>query len=293
MAKSTKVLLLLTSVLIVSNFLIWQAALSSENVNGNELKVYFLDIGQGDATFIEAPNGNQILIDGGRTDNKVLRELGEVMNPFDKEIDVVIATHPDADHVGGLPEVFSRYKVENYIDSGNQTKDTQIFKVLTQKVQEKTNEGMNYLIAKHGQRFTLDKEKEIYIDILYPDKDVRYVESNDASIVIKLSYKNNCFIMSGDASRNIERHVAGLEKNNLDCDVLKTGHHGSRTSTSAEWVGFISPKYAVISVGKNNTYGHPNKETLDTLKRFNAEIYRTDEEGRIEINSDGKQVYLK
>ncbi len=291
MAKSTKVLLLLVGALIVFNFFIWRAT-SAETPN-SILKVYFLDIGQGDATFIESPNGNQVLIDGGRTDNKVLRELGEVMSPLDREIDVIIATHPDADHIGGLPEVLKRFRVENYIDSGNMGKNTQIFNTLTAIVKEKDDSGMNYLLAKRGDRIILDAEKQIYLDILYPDKDVTYVESNDASIVVKLSYGKTCFIMSGDAFQDIERHVSNIEKNNLDCDVLKTGHHGSRTSTGEQWVGFVSPKYAVISAGKDNSYGHPHKEVTNILEKFGVKILRTDESGRIEIYSDGGGVYLR
>ncbi len=290
MPKSTRILLAVFGGLLLTNFFIWQTALSGESVNNDELKVYFLDIGQGDATLIEAPNGNQVLIDGGRTDNKVLRELGEVMSPLDKEIDVVIATHPDADHIGGFPEVLSRYKTGNYIESGNLTKDTQVIKNLD-KVLE--NIKIPRILAKRGMKIVLDQEKQIYLDILYPDRDVTNVESNDASIIAKLVYGNTCFIMSGDAPQKIERYVSNIEKENLDCEVLKTGHHGSRTSTSPEWVGFVSPEYAVISAGKNNSYGHPHKEVLQTLEKFGVEILRTDLMGRVKMVSDGEMVSVK
>lgn len=289
MPKSTKVLLLVVGCLLLVNVFVWQTAFSS-GLERKELKIYYLDIGQGDATLIKAPNGNQVLIDGGRTDNKVLKELGGVMNPLDKEIDLVVATHPDADHIGGFPEVLSRYNVDNYLESGNKTKDTQVFKTLLQTLEKKK---INRIIANRGQRIILDIEKQIYIDVLYPDRDVSFVESNDSSIVMKLVYGETCFIFSGDAFQKIEYYISNIEKNNLDCEVLKTGHHGSRTSTSDEWVGFISPEYAIISAGKDNSYGHPHKETISTLEKFGVNILRTDRDGRIEINSDGENVFVK
>jgi len=275
--------------LFLINFGIWQAVLDKSDDRGI-LKVYFLDIGQGDATLIEAPNGNQVLIDGGRTDNKVLSALGEVLPPYDHSLDVIIATHPDADHVGGFPEVLSRYKVSIYLESGNVTKETAIVKTLEKTLQEFK---INRSFAKQGQRILLDEENQIYLDILYPDRDVSKVDSNDASIIMRLTYGETCFIFSGDAPQKIEQYVAVKEKTNLDCEVLKAGHHGSRTSTSLSWVGFITPEYAVISDGKNNSYGHPHKETLATLEKFGVKVLRTDELGTIEINSDGQNVFVK
>ncbi|MDO8492876.1 MAG: MBL fold metallo-hydrolase, partial [bacterium] len=184
-------LLILVGLLLLTNLFIWQSVLASGGNDDQTLKVFYLDIGQGDATLIEVPNGNQVLIDGGRTDNKVLSELGEVMPITDKSLDVIIATHPDADHVGGLPEVLSRYDVGLYLESGNETKDTQVIKTLEQTLEEK---NINRLLAKKGQRLILDEEKQIYLDILYPDRDVSKVESNDASIIAKLTYGETCFI---------------------------------------------------------------------------------------------------
>lgn len=282
-------LLLIVGCLLLVNIFIWQAVLASGDNENNLLKIFYLDIGQGDATLIEAPNGNQVLIDGGRTDNKVLYELGEVMPITDRTLDVVIATHPDADHVGGLPQVLERFEVGMYVESGNETKDTQIVKALEQTLSENK---LDRVLGKRGQRIILDEEKQIYLDILYPDRDVSRVESNDASIIAKLTYGKTCFIFSGDADSKIENYILNIEKNNLDCEVLKAGHHGSRTSTSGTWIGFISPDYAVISLGKNNSYGHPHKETLATLEKFGAKTLRTDTEGRIEINSDGQNVFV-
>lgn len=282
--------LLVVSCLLLVNILIWQAVLADNGSDNKVLKVYYLDIGQGDATLIEAPNGNQVLIDGGRTDNKVLAELGEVMSVTDRTIDVVIATHPDADHVGGLPQVLAKYEVTAYLEGGNDTKTTAVVKTLENTlVEQKTNR----ILATRGLKLILDEENQIYLDILYPDRDVSYVDSNDASIFMRLSYGQTCFIFSGDAPQKIEHYVSNLEGKNLDCEVLKAGHHGSRTSTAVEWVGFISPKYAVLSLGKNNSYGHPHKEVLNALENFGVKILRTDELGSIEIHSDGQNVFVK
>lgn len=275
--------------LLLSNVWVWREALSPRAKN-NTLKVFYLNIGQGDATLIEAPNGNQVLIDGGPTDNKVLSELGEVLSPLDHDIDVVIATHPDADHVGGLPEVLSRYKVGMFLESGNRTKDTQAFKRLDI---EAAKLGSQRIIAKRGMRLLLDEEDTVYLDVLYPDKDVSQVESNEASIVMRLTYGATHFIFSGDAPRDVEQHLTQLDGNNLQSDVLKAGHHGSHTSSDLAYVTKVHPTFTVISVGKDNRYGHPHKETLATFNALNIETLRTDTMGRIEIDSDGEKVLLK
>jgi competence protein ComEC len=276
-------------ILLFSNVFVWREAFSPQT-RKTTLKVFYLNIGQGDATLIEAPNGNQVLIDGGPTDNKVLTELGAVLSPLDHDIDVVIATHPDADHVGGLPEVLSRYKVGMFLESGNRTKDTQAFKRLDT---EAVKLGNQRVIAKRGMRLVLDEEDGVALDILYPDKDVTYVESNEASIVARLTYGSTHFIFSGDAPRDIEQHLTQLDGTGLESDVLKAGHHGSHTSSDPTYVQTVHPSIAVISVGKDNRYGHPHKETLATFNALHIETLRTDNLGRIEIDSDGSKVSVK
>jgi competence protein ComEC len=279
---------LLILFLILSNVFIWREVLATPEENN--LKVYFLDVGQGDATFIESPNGNQVLIDGGPMDNSVLRSLGEVMPISDRSIDMVIATHPDADHIGGIAEILNRYDVGMYIESGNRTKDTKTFSALQKTVEEKENQGMKVKIASRGERYILDEQKGVYLDILFPDKDVSNVESNLASIVVKLSMRESCFIFMGDAPKSTEAHLIFVDDSNLDCEVLKAGHHGSRTSSMEDFVRMVSPQYVVISSGKNNRYGHPHKEVIDIFKKLNIEILRTDEMGTVEIDSDGVGV---
>lgn len=276
--------------LALVNIIIWQKVLAE--APEKYLKVYFLNIGQGDATFIEAPNGNQVLIDGGPQDNSVLRELGEVMSVGDRSIDMVLATHPDADHIGGLAEVLNRYNVDFYVESGNRAKDTKTFSNLLNVVDEKTKNEMESIVARSGTRFVLDPERGIFMDILFPDRDVVNTESNNASIVVKLVYGEVCFILTGDAPKKVEDYITSISKDNIDCEVLKVGHHGSRTSSGEKFVEAVSPEYAVISAGKNNNYGHPHKEVLDIFNKFGVEVLRTDQLGRVEIESNGVLIFV-
>lgn len=275
--------------LLIFNFFVWGSVLAEEKAD-NTLRVYFLNIGQGDATFIETPNGNQILIDGGRTDNKVLSELGEIMELNDREIDLVLATHPDADHIGGIPSVLERYTVLNFLESGNRAKDTKIFDTLLLKMKEEEAEGMKTYIAKGGQRFVLDEERGIFLDVLFPVTSMVNAESNSASVVTRLTYGEVCMLFMGDAPKAVENYIAEKYQDFIDCEVLKVGHHGSRTSSLQNFVKIVSPVYSVISVGENNSYGHPNKEVLLILEKWGGEILRTDEVGRVEMISDGSFV---
>lgn len=273
--------------LLVATALVWFVVLQGGS-QGNLLKVYYLNIGQGDATLIEAPNGNQVLIDGGPGDGSILKALGEVMPVYDHSIDVVIATHPDADHIGGLPDVLDRYSVSQFIESGNIGK-TATYKKLEETVSSKVP---RHDVAKRGDRLVLDKNRQIYLGILYPDKDVSNIESNTASVVTRLTYGNKHFIFSGDAPRLVEQHLVQIDSEGLKSDVLKAGHHGSRTSSDPIYVKVVSPTYAVISAGLKNKYGHPHKETLQTLDSLGIKVLRTDELGNIEIDSDGFNVFV-
>lgn len=132
-----------------------------------------------------------------------------------------------------------------------------------------------------------------YLEVLFPDRDVSGVSTNDGSIVGRLVYGKTSIMFTGDAPQNVEKYLTLLDSKNLKSDVLKVGHHGSRTSSSEEFVGFISPTYAVISDGKGNSYGHPHKETLATLEKFGVDILRTDQVGTIVMESDGEKVVLQ
>jgi len=268
-------------VLFFANIFIWHAVFAG--VGGDVLTVAFLDVGQGDAIFIEAPSGHQMLVDGG-PNKKVLAELSKVMPFYDRSLDVVLATHPDHDHIGGLSAVLSRFDVDIFMESGNRA-DTGAYNALTLAVEES---GVEEIIARRHMR--IDLGGGAYGHILFPDRDVSAVESNTASIIVMITYGETAFLLTGDAPRSVERYLASLYGASLGADVLKAGHHGSRTSTDELFLGYAAPSYAVISAGKDNRYGHPHTEVLELLERFGAEIIQTSESGTVIFKSDGKRV---
>ena len=246
-----------------------------------------LDIGQGDGLFIESPTGTQVLVDGGPPKN-ILGKLSQVMSPFDRSIDAIIITNPDQDHIGGFLDVLKFYKVGEVFESGTWN-DSKTYQNLEKEIADKK---IPDILAKRGMR--LDLGGGVFIDILFPDRDVSDWPTNDGSVVARLTYGDMSIMLTGDATMKTESFV--LKDNNLadlKSNFLKVGHHGSRYSSSLEFVKAIAPNYALISVGKDNKYGHPNQETLNTLLQVGAKIFRTDELGTILIKSDGKNQSFK
>ena len=274
----------LLAILLFANFFIWNA-IFIETRNGT-LTVVFLDAGQGDATFIEAPNGNQVLIDGG-PNKSVLRQLSKVMPFYDRSIDIVIATHPDKDHIGGLPDVLQRYTVDFILESGAKN-DTGISRAFESAILQNK---IKRIFAKRGMAITLGDD--VFLNILFPDRDVSEVESNTASIVAQLVYKNTEFMFTGDSPKTIEEYLVFLDGEKLRSDVLKVGHHGSKTSSSESFVGYVSPEYAIISAGADNSYGHPHKEVVEILNQFGSAILNTKDNGAIIFKSDGENIVVK
>ena len=264
--------------------------ISKESRRGT-LTVAFLNIGQGDSMFIEAPSGNQMLIDAG-SGRSIVRELSKVMPFYDRSIDVVLATHPDADHIGGIPDVLDKYKTNLFIESGVEG-DTSLYGEVNSKIERLKIERLE---ARRGM--VIDLGGGAVLEILFPVLDPSGMETNTASIVARLVYGENEFLLTGDSPVNIEGYLISLESQgdtlgNLRADILKAGHHGSRTSTSLEYVKAVQPEYVVISAGKDNKYGHPHQEVLDILNNFGAKILRTDLDGRIVFESDGINLKLK
>ncbi|MBU2219386.1 MBL fold metallo-hydrolase [Patescibacteria group bacterium] len=268
--------------ILVTGF-VWYAVFA-ESRDG--LLVVFLDVGQGDAIFIEAPNGNQVLIDGG-PNKAVLRQLSKIMPFYDRSIDMIIESHPDSDHINGLVEVLRRYKVGLVMESGV-VNDNQAYKSIQEIIEEK---GIQKVLARRGTRINFGDG--IYMDIMFPDRDVSGLETNMASVVARLVYRESEFLFTGDSPRSIEQYLVSIGKENLQSDILKISHHGSDTSTSEMFLGYVDPEYAVISVGKDNKYGHPRQEVLDLLNQFDVKILRTDQSGTIKIKSDGENIILE
>ena len=269
--------------LLAATALVWYAILQEDREG--KLKVAFLDVGQGDAIFIESPSGKQMLIDGG-PDQKVIRELGKQMPFYDRSIDLILVSNPDKDHIAGFIDILNRFRVGTVIEPGT-FNDSSIYAALEEAVKE---EGASRIIAFRGMKINLGGSA--YFTILFPDRDISGLDTNTGSIVGKLTYRNTCFIFPGDAPAAIEDYITLIDEEYLKCEVLKVGHHGSRTSTSEQFVGLINPTYTVISLGKDNKYGHPHKEVLETLERFGAKTFRTDQLGTVLMYSDGENVFL-
>lgn len=278
--------LYILAALFIATCFIWYAVFR-EGRQGI-LTVAFLDIGQGDAIYIEAPNGNQMLIDGGPP-KAVLSALRKVMPFYDRSIDMLLVTNPDADHMAGFIDVLGTYKIGRVVEPGTHSVSA-TYAELEKSIAEK---HVPRVLARRGQTIWLDKKHGIGFRILFPDQDVSTWTTNDGSIVGKLFYGNTSVIFTGDSPEQIEKYLVYLDDKNLKSDVLKVGHHGSRTSTSPEFVGFVSPTYAAISDGLKNKYGHPHKETLDTLNQFGVKIFRTDHSGTIVMRSDGQSIEMK
>ncbi|MBI2108916.1 MAG: MBL fold metallo-hydrolase [Parcubacteria group bacterium] len=271
-------------VLFFANAFIWYAVFKEER--GDILTVAFLDVGQGDAIFIEAPNGNQMLIDGGGG-AQVLRRLGRIMPFYDRSIDVLLATHPDKDHVGGLPDVLNRYHVAMVMEPGVES-DTAVYAQLEQLIE---NKNITKILARRGMKLKLSEG--VYLHVLFPDRDPSGMDTNDASIVARLMYGDTSFLLTGDSPQKIEQYLVSLDGSNLNADVLKAGHHGSKTSSSETFIGHTSPEYVIISAGANNSYGHPHQEVLDRFEVFGSVIMRTDELGTIVFESDGNTLHIQ
>ena len=264
---------------------IWYAVISEDR--GGKLTVSFLNVGQGDAIFIDAPSGRQALIDGGRG-RVVLRELARASPWWDRSIDVVVATHPDLDHIGGLPDVLARYRVglvmrSSVLDEGSA--DSAAFDAAADA---EAKQGAALLVAKRGQ--IIDLGGGVSMEVLYPDRDVSGVETNAGSIVARLVYGEIAFMLTGDAPQAIEEYLALLDGKELHSNVLKAGHHGSKTSSSELFIGFVSPEYAVFSRGCDNSYGHPHAEVVALFKRFEIPALDTCKDGAITFVSDGTTV---
>ncbi|MCX6766241.1 MAG: ComEC/Rec2 family competence protein [Candidatus Moranbacteria bacterium] len=259
----------------IAAFLIFFAYFSYQIfVETRPLQVVFLDVGQGDSILIQKGT-RQILIDGGPSGKTELAKLGKYLPYFDREIELVIATHPDRDHIGGLIDVAKNYKIGKVIATGAE-KDTAVFKEW-KDIRE--YDRIETLVALRGDEVDFDGTK---MRIIFPEGpvDAAAGDANNQSIVARFDYGDNSFLFTGDIESPAEKEILASGEN-IDVDFLKVAHHGSKYSSSNEFLDATSPTDAIISVGANNSYGHPTKETLEKLSSRNINILRTDEKGDI------------
>ncbi len=250
--------------------------LYKNKIKYNTFSVSFLDVGQGDSILIQASNGRQLLIDGGR-DKKVLGKLKEVLPIGDTSIDVVIGTHPDADHIGGLVDILNTYEVGAILEPGVSSK-SKIYATFEELIQSK---DIPHILARSGMSIVLDKENKIIFKVLFPDQDVSRLETNEASIVGILETPYGNVLLTGDSPISKELYLVQKDGADLKADILKLGHHGSRTSTSMEYLQVVQPKLAIISAGLDNSYGHPHKEVTGRLSSLKIPYLETSKEGTI------------
>lgn len=250
----------------------------TSKVDGN-LIVDFIDVGQGDSILIRQGD-HAMLIDGGTSECK-----DDLLNFLKSEniqkFDYIVGTHPHEDHIGSLDDVVNAYDFDTILFP-KVTTTTKTFENLVNAVK---NKNKKFTTPVSGNEYTLGDAK---FKILAPSSD-SYQSLNNYSIVIKLTYGENTFMFTGDAETLSETEMLN-SFDDLTADVLKIGHHGSTTSTSKKFLNAVNPKYAVISVGKDNTYNHPTKTTMNKLEELKIPVYRTDEEGTIECVSNGKDI---
>lgn len=245
-----------------------------------------LDVGQGDALYIESPTGTQIIVDGG-PGNNLLKALPGVMPFYDRSVDMIVVTNPDSDHYEGFIKFLGKYSVSDILEPGT-TNAYPAYEVFQKKIQQK---NIKKTLARRGQN--IDLGGGAYLQVLFPDRNVSGVSPNTGSIVMKLIYGDTSVLLQGDSISNIEQYLLELDGDYLESDILKAGHHGSRTSSTEEYVVKVKPKWSVISSGENNSYGHPHKETIETMKKLNIPTYNTCNNGTVIFESDGKNFIVK
>lgn len=251
--------------------------------NDGQLVVHYLDVGQGDSAFVELPDGQCMLIDASVSSygDKIVETIAGYGYT---EIDYLVATHPHADHIGGMTDVVEGFEIgEVYMPKATSTSKT--FEGLLTAISDK---GLQIHTAKTGVTIYSDDETEI--EILAPNSE-SYEETNNYSAVVKITYGSNSFLFTGDAEELSENEMLDECCDKLCADVLKVGHHGSSSSTSDAFLQAVSPKYAVISCGADNSYGHPHKETISRLNDMGIDYYRTDMNGTVTISCNGNDVF--
>lgn len=252
---------------------------SAADKNGSSLEVHFLDVGQGDATLILS-DGHAMLIDAGNN-NKGTAVQNYLQKQGVKKLDYVIGTHPDADHIGGLDVVIYKFDCGKVLlpDFG---KDTKTYYEVTDTLKAKNYKAVH---PKVGERYQLG---DASFTITAPNSS-KYDSANDYSIAVRLEHGRNHFLFVGDAEEESEEEML-RNGQKLDADVYKVSHHGSRTGTNEEFLDAVSPEYAVISCGEENSYGHPHAEVMNLLRRDGVKVFRTDEQGTVVAVSDGKKI---
>ena len=270
----------LSLALLLLSYLWWQLGDQAKY-----LQVNFLDVGQGDATLITTPSGEVILVDGG-PNNKLLSQISKFLPWWERSIDYVVISHWDDDHYIGLIQVLKKYKVKNILVSYLPDIATPAYLAWQEAL---VKEGISPKILKAGETWQGANNLSWQVVAASDDKNL---EDNDKSLVLRLSYGQTDFLLSGDLPTEQEEKLL-IRKINLESEILKVGHHGSKYSSSQEFLSFVEPKACIISASQDNKFGHPHPETLERLAKIKCNIYETSKLGNISILSNGQAWWLK
>lgn len=251
---------------------------SREFFRNRNARLVFLDVGQGDATLLLSPRNRVALVDAGKYQNigaSLSRYLGA-----QKNIDILVATHPDLDHVAGMKSILKEFDVSLFLHSGL-TAGMPLYRTIAKKINDA---AIPAIIAHSGDFLFLDKD--IFFEVLYPYDGLEIENPNDYSVVLMFHVHGKKVLLMGDASREVERKLVDIYGSYLESDILKIGHHGSKTSSSDIFIQTVKPKYAIISAGCNNAFGHPHATVLRVLDEYNIEELNTCNEGDIVFEFD-------
>lgn len=240
------------------------------------LTVAFLDVGQGDAIYLRTPRGRTMLIDGGKN-REVLYEVTKVHPFYHRTIDVLAVSHPDIDHLGGLLPVLDQYEVTYVIDSLSQ-KESEAYDLFKEKVSGK--------ILNPESGYVLSLEEGVRVEVLWPHASIPVSNDNEGSLVFRIEYQDTSVLLTGDIGFETETQLIDMYGRSLMSDILKVGHHGSRFSSSQEWINKVDPAISILSYGCENRYGHPHQEVVERLQKQGI-VFDTCRDGTIIFNSNG------
>lgn len=264
----------------------WQLNPLATRAESPRLKVSFLDVGQGDAILIQSPSGQRVLLDGGPDGNSLLTRLNEELPWWDKKIEMMILTHPHADHVTGFNWLFGRYKIAQVIGTGI-WHNSSIYEAWLNNLK---NNNLTLKTVKAGE--VIDLGGGATLQVLFPKTRLaneNISNLNNSSLVLKLTYGQISFLLTGDAEVEVEKQLLNSGAD-LSAQVLKVAHHGSANATSLEFLEAVNPQLAIISVGKDNDFGHPHATTLNKLEARVIKVLRTDQLGTINLSTDGRSI---
>lgn len=279
MLRINVIKILLLSFLMIINIFLFLNLHSLKNQN--EFEVNFLDVGQGNGTLFEYDSGLKILVDSG-VGLKAKQSLFKELSFFNRKIDLFFATHYDLDHVGNFIDYFYKYTNSYFFNNGKESKAPiydEIFKILNQQ-------NIKDISLVSGDIIKINKNS--FIEVLFPEKNINInkLKDNDSSLILKFIYKDKSILITGDASSKIEKWLVKKYGNKLKSDILIAGHHGSKTSSSEEFLKMVKPEYIIFSAGENNSYHHPNKEILERVDVLGIKYFRTDTQGTVKAFID-------